>query len=124
MKHVVLFYLRIELIIKIVPDLTIMPPRTKSKRNSPIGVISMRTTGQALVFQIKELRKGMRTTPALFRLFLKPNSTMLCQRVRPEQLAKIMGKNWHETYKSFNSGPWTSTDLTMAEIGIHDLSVR
>jgi hypothetical protein len=84
----------------------------------------MRTTGQALVFQIKELRKGMRTIPALFRLRLTPNSTMLCQRVRPEQLAKVMCKNWHETYKSFNSDPWASTDSNMAQIGIHDLSVH
>jgi hypothetical protein len=109
---------------KILLDLTIMPPRTKSKQNSRIGVISMRTTGQALVLQLEELRKGIRTISALFRLRLTPNSTMLCQRVRPEQLAKVMCKHWHETYKSFNSGPWTSTDLTMAEIGIHDLSVR
>jgi hypothetical protein len=49
---------------------------------------------------------------------------MLCQRVRPEQLEKIMCKNWHETHKSFNSDPWASTDLNMAEIGIHDLSDR
>jgi hypothetical protein len=109
---------------KILLDLTIMPPMTKPKQNSPIGVISMRPTGQAVVFQIKELHKGMRSIPALFRLRLTPSSTMLCQRVRPEQLAIVMCKNWHETYKSFNSGPWTLTDLNMAEIGIHELSVR